>query len=638
MVSRWSLRRVSPDDPSLASDDEPADLSTRLTQRTAELREARSDQAAAWDRLSRAEDKAATLGWQLGVIKASRSHRLIRLVQQARSARALVRIPQNGLRVLTTAVAPPPRPPDSSHRGRAEHTRGGWAAYDRRDYETALAEASTVLADHPKDYAALDLKQSAHWQRGDIAATVSALSQMRMVHDSPQVALRERTIIGCARELDPRWLPRVPGPPTPADPRDGVVMHLASESIPDQASGSVMRGRDTVACQRRAGLDPFVVTSLGFPRPSGVTSFPPVEIIDGTTYHRLDAGPDYPLYQANDVLLSDTAWLAGRIGRQQRPSVIHAVTGSRGFETALVGLALREHLGRPLVYEARSVQETTRTQGTALPQRGEHYEARRAAETRCMQAADLVVTVSDETRSEIIERGIPERRVFVVPTGVDSDRFAPGEPSAALRKQHGLDGKTVIGCLSNLDEPGPGQQILIEATARLRAAGRDVVCLLVGDGKHREELAEQARRAGAGSVIFTGQVADEQVRDYCLLMDVFVVPGTDDAAARMETPVTPLQAMALGLPLVVSDSPALTGLATPDERGLAFMPGDPQALARAIEALLDDPDRARRLAAEGRRWVLAERSWAANGQRYRDIYGQLLDQSATSEHTQAGLS
>src|ERR1035441_1707909 len=109
----------------------------------------------------------------------------------------------------------PPRPADPGLRGRAEHTQDGWEAYDRRDYETALAEASAVLAGHSKDYAALDLQQSAHWQRGGIAATVSALSQIRMVHDSPQVARRERMIIGCARELDPRWLPRVPGPPRP---------------------------------------------------------------------------------------------------------------------------------------------------------------------------------------------------------------------------------------------------------------------------------------------------------------------------------------------------------------------------------------------------------------------------------------
>jgi hypothetical protein len=109
-VSRWSLSRVSPDDPSPAGTessagtgspagaDEPADLSSRLVQQAAELREARSDQVAAWVRLIRAEDRAAALDWQLESIRASRSYRLIRVLQQARSARALLRMPRDGLR------------------------------------------------------------------------------------------------------------------------------------------------------------------------------------------------------------------------------------------------------------------------------------------------------------------------------------------------------------------------------------------------------------------------------------------------------------------------------------------------------------------------------------------------------------
>jgi Glycosyl transferase 4-like domain len=431
-VSRWSLSRVSPDDPSPAGTessagtgspaggDESTDLSSRLVQQAAELREARSDQVAAWVRLIRAEDRAAALDWQLESIRASRGYRLIRVLRQARSARALLRMPLDGLRVLTTAAPRPPRPADPGLRGRAEHTQDGWEAYDRRDYETALAEASAVLAGHPKDYAALDLRQSAHWQRGDIAATVSALSQMRMVHDSPQVARRERMIIGSARELDPRWLPRVPGPPRPVEPREGAIMHLLKESIPYLDSGFTMRGRDTAACQRLGGLDPFVVTSLGFPRLTGVTGFPPVDVIDGTPYHRLDAGPDYPLHQAADVVLGDTAWLAGRIGREQRPSVIHAMTGPQGFGTALVGLALREHLGRPLVCDVRSLDETTGTDDITLGRRGEHHEAHRATEIHCMRAADLVVTATEGMRSEIIDRGIPGHKVFVIPDGVDA--------------------------------------------------------------------------------------------------------------------------------------------------------------------------------------------------------------------------
>jgi glycosyltransferase involved in cell wall biosynthesis len=632
-VSKWALSRMASDDPLLEGADELTDLNARLATRVAELREARADQAEARLRATRAEDKAAALKWQLESIRASRSYRLMKLLQQAKHPRAWLKLPVRILRVLTTASTRPPRPLQSEFRGREDHTLAGWEAHDRRDYEEAIAQADSVLALHPADFPALDLKQSAHWRRGDIAATLSAMRRMRMVHDSPRLAMRYRTYLGRAHELDPRWRPRVPGPARPVEPRDGVVMHLLKESIPYQVNGYTTRSRYTVACQREAGLHPFVVTSLGFPRRDGVTGFAPLETIDGTPYHRIDPGPDYPVHQANDVVLSDTAWMAARIGREQRPAVIHASTGYRGFETALVGIALREHLRRPLVYDVRSFHETTWTGDIERAEHGEHYDARRATEIRCMQEADLVLTIAEPMRSEIIARGVPADKVFVVPNGVDADRFTPCEPSAALRRRYGLEGKTVIGYVSNLDHPREGQEILIEATARLRARGRDVVCLLVGDGKRRARLEELAGSVAKDAVIFTGQVPHDQVRDYYALMDIFVVPRIDERAARLVTPLKPFEAMAMGLPLVVSDLPVLAELAKPGERGLAFANGDPEALAHAVETLLADPDQAKRLAEQGRRWVLAERTWAANGRRYQDIYRELLDQWAARADT-----
>jgi phosphatidyl-myo-inositol dimannoside synthase len=168
---------------------------------------------------------------------------------------------------------------------------------------------------------------------------------------------------------------------------------------------------------------------------------------------------------------------------------------------------------------------------------------------------------------------------------------------------------------------------------RLHASVRDVVCLLVGDGKRREQLEELAASVAKDAVIFTGRVPHEQVQDYYALMDIFVVPRIDERAARLVTPLKPYEAMAMGLPLVVSDLPVLTELAKPGERGLAFANGDPAALAHAVETLLSDPDQAKRLAEQGRAWVLAERTWAANGRRYQDIYRELLARWAARADT-----
>jgi glycosyltransferase involved in cell wall biosynthesis len=127
----------------------------------------------------------------------------------------------------------------------------------------------------------------------------------------------------------------------------------------------------------------------------------------------------------------------------------------------------------------------------------------------------------------------------------------------------------------------------------------------------------------ADAVVFAGQVPHDEVPAYYAQFDVFVVPRRDDRAARFVTPLKPFEALASGLPLVVSDLPALVEVAAPDERGLRFPAGDVDGLVAALELVLDDTLLARRLGAAGRAWVTAERTWASNGLRYRDLYARI---------------
>ena len=241
-----------------------------------------------------------------------------------------------------------------------------------------------------------------------------------------------------------------------------------------------------------------------------------------------------------------------------------------------------------------------------------------------MLAVDAVVTLSETMRREVIERGVAEDRAVVVANGVDVDFFTPRPRDPDLAARLGLTGRAVFGYLGNLDHAREGQELLIEATARLRAHGRAIACLIVGDGDRRAELEALAGRRGvAAEVVFTGQVPHDEVPAYYAQFDVFVVPRRDERAARFVTPLKPFEAMASGVPLVVSDLPALVEVAAPDERGLRFPADDVDGLVAALERLLDDPALAARLGSAGRAWVAAEQTWASNGRRYRDLYEHL---------------
>jgi glycosyltransferase involved in cell wall biosynthesis len=512
--------------------------------------------------------------------------------------------------------------------------RDAEAALAAGDPDRALDVTEAAIRSRPGDRVLLAVRRRAFAARGDqtgVAATIAALRRIGGGGDSDALALTERRLHGDLAETDPRWRPRIVGPRRPLEPRsDRVVLQLLKESRPQRQNGFTMRSHDNLLAQRAAGWEPVVVTALGFPRWNGarVTA---TEQVDGIRHHRLDLGAGYPSDGPVDTFLEDYAWRAAVIAREERPAIIHASSGGRGYESALVGLAIGEHLDLPVVYEVRSLFDAPAPPGVPAAQASnatsqrERYRRRDATEVRTMLAADAIVTLAETMSAEIVARGVPPERVFVVPNGVDPEAFSPRPPDPALRAQYGVGDRYLIGYVSNLDHPREGQETLIEATALLVEAGRDVACLIIGEGKRREHLQDVAAASGvADRIVFTGAVPHEQVPAMYALLDAFVVPRRDERAARLVTPLKPFEAMAMARPMIVADLPALTEVAPDGERSLAYPAEDAAALAAAVERLMDDPSLAARLGQAGRAWVTRERTWASNGPRWTSIYESVL--------------
>jgi glycosyltransferase involved in cell wall biosynthesis len=490
----------------------------------------------------------------------------------------------------------------------------------------AVQGAAGLLVAHPDLAGALAIVSSVGFSRGELTAPLAATSRLRAIADAPSLKRRELKMRARLQETEPGWLPAIPGAVDPLEPRArNVVMHLLKESLPDRQSGYTIRSRATIGAQRDAGLEPFVVTPFGYPPSRPGDAVPAVEVVDGIAHHRLAPGTSTDLLGV-DQLLSHTATLAADVARRERPAIIQAASGLRGYENALVGLALRAHLRRPLVYEVRGFLETAWTSDPTIAESAEWTRRRYATEARVMAAADAITTLSDAMRDEIVAKGIPPDRIVVVPNGIDPDEFTPMEPDPDLRRRYGLEDRWVFGYVSSMDHRREGHELLIDAASRMVRAGRRVTCILVGDGTLRAGLeASAVATAPPGAVIFTGRVPYDGVRAHLSLFDAFVVPRLPDRAARFVTPLKPYEAMAMALPLVVSDLPALSEIVGADERGLVFPTADAAALAAALERLMDDRASGRRLGAAGRAWVLAERTWAADGRRYRDLYEAVLD-------------
>jgi glycosyltransferase involved in cell wall biosynthesis len=104
---------------------------------------------------------------------------------------------------------------------------------------------------------------------------------------------------------------------------------------------------------------------------------------------------------------------------------------------------------------------------------------------------------------------------------------------------------------------------------------------------------------------------------------VFVVPRNPDRVCQLVTPLKPVEAMASGLPLVVSDVRALAEIVRGGETGLLTPSRNPGELADRLQYLQGRPDLRAKLGANARDWVAADRTWAHNAERYRQAYARL---------------
>jgi glycosyltransferase involved in cell wall biosynthesis len=388
----------------------------------------------------------------------------------------------------------------------------------------------------------------------------------------------------------------------------GRVLHLVTDALPSTSAGYTIRTHEIVKAQRAAGLDPHVVTRCGFPVTQGRLDGRRLVELDGIPYHRL-----LPW-----VMPGPELELAARLTSRLRPSVLHAASN---YANARLALALGERFRLPVVYEVRGFWEDTwlsRYPDAAKLADSELYKCNRELETRCMLAVDLVVTLGEAMKNEIVARGVPASKVLIVPNAVSETFLEPLPDPGPLREKLGIkEGEYVVGLVSSL-VPHEGIGTLLAATELLRARGVPVRALIVGDGPERASLQRQAP-----SEIFTGRVPPAKVREFHALLDVFVVPRTPDRVCQLVTPLKPVEAMASGLCVVASEVEALAEIIKQEVTGALTVPEDPVSLADCLQRLLYSPNIRRELGNNARQWVARDRTWAHNAARYRDAYASL---------------
>ena len=213
---------------------------------------------------------------------------------------------------------------------------------------------------------------------------------------------------------------------------------------------------------------------------------------------------------------------------------------------------------------------------------------------RIFSAADVIMVSSrDYLESSQIASLKNDPRVRETPFGVDTERFVPGTGE-----------KTAILFVGGLDTAHyfKGVPVLIDAFSKIAHAFPRAELRIVGDGDLRATYEAQAAKSGAKERLrFLGRVTDSELTGLYQESLVHVLPSVDRSEAFG---LVTLAAGASGIPSVVSDLPGVRSVIEPGVTGLLVRPGDAEALAEALRAVLSDPERARAMGEAARARIL----------------------------------
>jgi glycosyltransferase involved in cell wall biosynthesis len=222
--------------------------------------------------------------------------------------------------------------------------------------------------------------------------------------------------------------------------------------------------------------------------------------------------------------------------------------------------------------------------------------------------AAFAVTVSQYNKSLMAKECPPEdkSKIHVIHCGVDTRLFN-------VPMKSDWDGIINIICVASLLEV-KGHTYLIQACRQLRDKGVKFTCHLVGEGEYHARIKKEIKQSELDEQIkLHGACTQSHVRELLMKSDVFVLPSIHTRQGDREgIPVSLMEAMAVGLPVVASNISGIPELVANGLTGFLTPPGDVNALAKSIGVLIDNGSLRRKMGAAARDVILRDFNLESN--------------------------
>jgi alpha-maltose-1-phosphate synthase len=343
----------------------------------------------------------------------------------------------------------------------------------------------------------------------------------------------------------------------------------------------------------------------------------------GASAHR----PWTELAGANSALQTistDLSMVAGVAGAD----LVHSHT----WYANLAGFLASRLYGIPHVLTAHSLEPLRPWKAEQL---GGGYALSSWCERTAIESAAAVIAVSDGMRADILScyPAVSPDRVHVIRNGIDAEQYAP-DPGTDVLARYGIDPDRPSVVFVGRVARQKGVPVLLRAAQRLDPAAQLVLCAGQADTPELEAevsgLVEHLRATRPGVIWIPGMLTKPEVIQILSHATAFACPSLYEPLG-----IVNLEAMACGTAVVASDVGGIPEVVEHGHTGLLVPPGDPEALADALNTLVRDPAKAAAMGNAGRERAVTEFSWTTIAAQTAQLYASLVPGGEVAGHASA---
>ncbi|MFC1901639.1 glycosyltransferase family 4 protein [Chloroflexota bacterium] len=343
----------------------------------------------------------------------------------------------------------------------------------------------------------------------------------------------------------------------------------------------------------------------------------PIEV-SGVKYHSV---PFPDLFFRSPRRLWRSKKILREILREIKPDVLHAGwIHTYGFLAAVSGFHpfLLMPWGSDILLKRDDIFSFTRF---SIFNKVVSRYAQRYATRYAINKADMITCDAEHVKKEIVRLiGYPADRIIIFPWGIDLSKFNPEADGSLIRKRLGWEDNKIL-IMTRAFEPVYGIEYFLQALPQIIRECPEARAILCGDGSLRGELERFVKDKGLNEYVhFAGFVKNDDLPYYLASADVYVSCSLSDG-----TSLSLLEAMACGLPVVVSDVPAILEWVKDGENGFTVPVHDTTSLEQKIVYFLEREDLRENFGK--RNWQIAQEraNWDINFEKLEGIYRHLAE-------------